>query len=148
MEGGSINTHGQDTSAQPEDPHMVKLVTVYFLSHRILAKIYDTDTIESFYDRVSPFLFQISDPMACSSGSLFPISALQTKSGWVTCFFCRPRTFIRIWNSSKKTWWSHTIKWSNSVRWSSNLTWGESSRWLPARNASRTSSRFLFKKPI
>lgn len=54
MEGGSNITQGQDLAVN-EDPHMVKLVTVFFMSHRILAKIYDTDTIESFYDRVSSF---------------------------------------------------------------------------------------------
>jgi hypothetical protein len=53
MEGGSSLTQGHDSALNIEDPHMVKLVTVFFMSHRILAKIYDTDTMESFHERVS-----------------------------------------------------------------------------------------------
>ena len=35
------------------DPHVEKLVMIYYMNHRILAKIFDTDTLESFINRVS-----------------------------------------------------------------------------------------------
>lgn len=35
------------------DPRIEKLVMIYYLNHRILAKIFDTDTLESFINRVS-----------------------------------------------------------------------------------------------
>ena len=36
-----------------EDSMVLKLINILFLSHRIQAKLFKTDTIESFLDRVS-----------------------------------------------------------------------------------------------
>lgn len=54
---GSIITPSMTDVQSHYDPNVAKLVTVFFMSHRILAKIYETDTIQTFYDRVSTFSY-------------------------------------------------------------------------------------------
>lgn len=61
---------------QNEDPNVDRLITILFMSHRIQAKLYKTDTLESFVDRVSPT--SIPNPFLFSCALSFQMSAAQT----------------------------------------------------------------------